>query len=468
MTHPLALVDSTELKGLTRAADRLLVGSPLLAPGSRCHRRRAGSGLEFRDFRDFAPGDDPRNIDWRASARSSVAQIRRHYDDRAADWVLCLDRSASMTVGARRKWHLALQLAAAFAYLLLDLDHRVGLVVFSDQVDDMRRPGRGRSAYAQLLRRLYAAEPGSLLSIPRTPALSPKDGTAPPTNPALTAEENEAFAQLRTYFRTQHAELPSLPDLALKIGKAIDDPNNANEDIARLIQLDPSLSARLISVVNSAAFGGFNRITSINQASARLGRNKVRSLVYSCLLKSIFKISSTPLKRHMEALWQHSVHVAALAFVLGRETPGIDAEQALLAGLIHDIGSVAVIGGINRFPVLARRQEVIDYAIASLRIEVGVHTLRHWRLGDEFGDVITDAENWQRVGSAIPDNTDVVILSQLHALIGSAGQGRLPRIDEVPAFHKLARGQLTPRHSLSILDEADADVREVRALIGGS
>jgi HD-like signal output (HDOD) protein len=118
--------------------------------------------------------------------------------------------------------------------------------------------------------------------------------------------------------------------------------------------------------------------------------------------------------------------------------------------------------------VLARRQEVIDYAIASLRIEVGVHTLRHWRLGDEFGDVITDAENWQRVGSAIPDNTDVVILSQLHALIGSAGQGRLPRIDEVPAFHKLARGQLTPRHSLSILDEADADVREVRALIGGS
>jgi len=315
---------------------------------------------------------------------------------------------------------------------------------------------------------LYAAEPGSLLSIPRTPTLSPNDGTAPPPNPALTAEENEAFAQLRTYFRTQHAELPSLPDLALKIGKAIDDPNNANEDIARLIQLDPSLSARLISVVNSAAFGGFNRITSINQASARLGRNKVRSLVYSCLLKSIFNTSSTPLKRHMEALWQHSVHVAALAFVLGRETPGIDAEQALLAGLIHDIGSVAVIGGINRFPVLARRQEVIDYAIASLRIEVGVHILRHWRLGDEFGDVITDAENWQRVGSAIPDNTDVVILSQLHALIGSAGQGRLPRIDEVPAFHKLARGQLTPRHSLSILDEADADVREVRALIGGS
>lgn len=159
MSHPLAQIEAAELQGLTRVADRMLAGSPLLAPGSRCHRRRAGSGLEFRDFRDLAPGDDPRNVDWRASARSSIPQVRRHYEDRAADWILCLDRSASMTVGGGRKWHLALQLAAAFAYLLLDLEHRVGLVVFSGQVDDMRRPGRGRSAYALLLRRLYALEP---------------------------------------------------------------------------------------------------------------------------------------------------------------------------------------------------------------------------------------------------------------------------------------------------------------------
>ena len=67
----------------------------------------------------------------------------------------------------------------------------------------------------------------------------------------------------------------------------------------------------------------------------------------------------------METLWQHSAYVAALSFVLGRETPGIDPEQALLAGLIHDIGSVAAIGGVNRFPVLAKREEVLDYTIAS-------------------------------------------------------------------------------------------------------
>ena len=313
---------------------------------------------------------------------------------------------------------------------------------------------------------LYAPEPCNFLTVPKS--ADPTHGNVAdqtPDRPLLTVAEAEALKKLREYFRTQHCELPSLPDLALKIGKAIDNPDNANEDIARLIQLDPALTARIISVVNSAAFGGLSKIKSIQQATARLGRNKVRSLVYSCLLKSIFKINSNTLKKHMEALWQHSAYVAALSFVLGRETPGIDPEQALLAGLIHDIGAVAAIGGINRFPVLAEREEILDYTIASLRIEMGVLTLKQWGLEDELEDVVNNAEHWYRTGSAIPENPDVVILAQLHAMIGSRQQADLPRIDTVPAYHKLAHGELTPHHSLAILEEAEAEVREVRALI---
>lgn len=316
---------------------------------------------------------------------------------------------------------------------------------------------------------LYAAEPCVFHCIPTSIGAAAERPPRPAhASPELSPAEAQAIEALRRHFRTGQSELPSLPDLALKIGKAIDDPNNANEDIARLIQLDPSLTARLISVVNSAAFGGFNKITSINQATARLGRNKVRSLVYSCLLKGVFRIQSTVLKRRMEALWQHAVHVAALSFVLGRETAGIDSEQALLAGLVHDIGSVAVLGGINRFPVLAQREPVLDHVIEELRIDVGLQTLRQWGLLEAFGDVVRDARHWARVGCAIPQNADVVILAQLHALVGSPRQTKLPRIDAVPAFAKLASGELTPRHSLALLEAADADVREVRSLIGAA
>jgi HD-like signal output (HDOD) protein len=313
---------------------------------------------------------------------------------------------------------------------------------------------------------LYASETSRFLIVPESVATAPLDHHDHHLQrPRLFPDEADAIEQLRAYFRGDHCELPSLPDLALKIGKAIDDTKNDNEDIARLIQLDPALTARIISVVNSAAFGGVQKITSTQQATARLGRRKVRSLVYSCLLKSIFKVNSPGLKQRMEDLWQHSAYVAALSFVLGRQTPGIDPEQALLAGLVHDIGAVAVIGGINRYPVLARRPEVMNYAIDSMRLEAGSLTLREWDLEDTFREVVCNAANWQRIGSAIPDNVDVVLLARLHALIGSTEQSQLPRIDQIPAFAKLARGELTPRHSLLMLEEAEADVREVRSLI---
>lgn len=310
---------------------------------------------------------------------------------------------------------------------------------------------------------LYAAEPSVLL---RLPLLSDRQPAArAPAPPALTNAETTALRQLAAHFRSHQCELPSLPDLALKIGRAIDDPGNRNEDIAELIQLDPALTARVLSVVNSAAYGSFKKVANIKKATTRLGRRKVRTLVYSCLIKSVFKVNSATLKRRMEHLWQHAVHVGALSFVLGRDTPGIDAEQALLAGLIHDIGSIAVIGAVGRFGVLAQRPEVLDYTIASLRVEVGVRTLRQWGLHTDFEAVIRDVGNWHRVGSAIPETIDVVNIALLHAWIGRPDRGTVPAIDAVPAFSKLARGALTPRRSLAILEEAEDDVQALRALL---
>jgi HD-like signal output (HDOD) protein len=316
---------------------------------------------------------------------------------------------------------------------------------------------------------LYAPGTCSFLSVPLSVPLGPgcshSEGL---TRPQVTAEEAEALEGLRKHFRKGKFEVPSLPDLALKIGRAIDDQKNDNDDIARLIQLDPTLTARILSVVNSAAFGGISRISSIHQATARLGRDKVRNLAYSCVLKSLFNINTNALKHRMEDLWQHSANVAALSFVLGRDTPGIDPDQALLAGLVHDIGAVAIIGSIAKFPVLAQRDEVFQYAVDSLRIEAGLLTLKQWGLQDEFEDTVKNAENWFRTGSAIPEYPDVVILAQLHAYIGHARDKHLPRVDMIPAFAKLAHGELSPHKSLAILEEAEADVAEIRALISGA
>jgi len=311
---------------------------------------------------------------------------------------------------------------------------------------------------------IFVTEPCILLQLPDSELRDPAR-TEPVADTILNDIEAEALSKLRVQLAEQTQDLPSLPDLALKISQAIDSKETSNDDIARLIQIDPALTARLLSVVNSSAFGGVSKITSVQQAVSRLGRNKVRSLVYSCLLKSIFKIQSPVLKKTMESLWQHSAHVAALSFVIGRQTPGIDPEQAMLAGLVHDIGAIAAIDGISRYSKLAEREASLQHVIDQLRIELGIKTLRHWGLLDELGLVIRHAEDWLRVGSAIPDNADIVVLAQMHSLIGKPRHATLPRINEIPAFDKLTNAEMTPRQSLKLLEEAAGEVQEVHALI---
>jgi HD-like signal output (HDOD) protein len=312
---------------------------------------------------------------------------------------------------------------------------------------------------------LFAAEPSRLLGVPLNPPATPAN--APEAiSPVLSADERTALDGLRRHFNSAGGELPSLPDLAVKISRAIDDASNNDRDIARIIQLDPALTTRLLAIVNSPAFGGYRKISTINQAATRLGRARVRSLVYSCLIRSIFKTNARELQRRMQEIWQRSVSVAALSFVLGRQTPGIDAEHAMLAGLVHDIGTVAVIGSLSRFPLLCRRAELLDFAIRQLRIEAGIRAVKQWDLLSDLDSVVRSAGNWQRIGTAVPETVDIVNLAMLHAAVGTPRATRLPPIDSIPAFDKLQHGRLSPQQSLHLLEEAESDVREVRRLLG--
>lgn len=157
--HPLASLDEAELASLARVAERLLSGRRLLAAGQRPDRLRAGSGIEFLDRRDYSPGDNIRDVDWRASARSRQPLVRRYSDEVSCDWSVLVDCSSSMALTDSAKWPLAVQCAAAMSYLLLHLGHRVSILVFSDRVEHMLAPGRGYSHYAAILRGLSAITP---------------------------------------------------------------------------------------------------------------------------------------------------------------------------------------------------------------------------------------------------------------------------------------------------------------------
>jgi hypothetical protein len=83
----------------------------------------------------------------------------------------------------------------------------------------------------------------------------------------------------------------------------------------------------------------------------------------------------------------------------------------------------------------------------------------------EFVTAAREAEHWMRDHQPQPDYADILVMSQLHAFVATPVGKTLPRLDEVPAFGKLALGRLSPQLSLAVLDEAHQEIEEVRGLL---
>jgi HD-like signal output (HDOD) protein len=260
-------------------------------------------------------------------------------------------------------------------------------------------------------------------------------------------------------------ELPSMPDITLRIAKVINDTNTDSEDIAHVVQADPTVAARIISVVNSAAYRGKQPIDNLPDAVTRLGRSVTHNLVISFALGKLFSSDSKLLQQRMVDLWKHLSYVAPICYELAQVTPGLESDQALLCGLLHDIGALAILGAATNKPELAENPKQLDLVIDHLKAEVGAMVLRKWEFPEYFVQAALHAEDWMENISDGPDYVDLVVIAQLHAYIGTPKMHTLPRLDLVPAFHKLALGRLTPRHSIGIIDNAKDQIRELRELL---
>ncbi len=265
--------------------------------------------------------------------------------------------------------------------------------------------------------------------------------------------------------RNDTLELPSMPDITLRMARVIHNPNTDSEEIAHVVQADPTVAARIISVVNSAAYRGKHVIDNLPEAVTRLGRSVTHNLVISFALGKLFNSRSKVLQKRMFELWNHVSYVAPICHELARVTPGLENDQALLCGLLHDIGALAILGAASNKPELADSPERLDPIIDHLKAEVGAMVLRKWDFPDYFVKAALHAEDWMEDISDRPDYVDLVVVAQLHAYVGTPRMRTLPRLDLVPAFHKLALGKLTPRHSIGILDNAKEQVRELHELL---
>jgi len=120
-----------------------------------------GQGLEFNQVREYTPEDDVRSIDWNVTARLNAPFVKTFLEERELHMVLAVDYSASLQYGTgpQSPRETAFRLASALSLAATRQQDRVGLMVFTDQVEFFRPPQRGRGAALRILRDLVAYKP---------------------------------------------------------------------------------------------------------------------------------------------------------------------------------------------------------------------------------------------------------------------------------------------------------------------
>jgi Mg-chelatase subunit ChlD len=120
-----------------------------------------GQGMEFDEVREYAPGDDVRHIDWNVTARTQVPHVKKFREERELTVFLVVDMSASGDFGtrARFKRELAAEIAAALAYVAIQNNDKVGVILFTDKIEKYIVPQKGRNHVLRVIRDVLAFEP---------------------------------------------------------------------------------------------------------------------------------------------------------------------------------------------------------------------------------------------------------------------------------------------------------------------
>lgn len=282
--------------------------------------------------------------------------------------------------------------------------------------------------------------------------------------------DSEAHNLLMEFYaglRSNKLALPSVPDVAWKVRRATEREDSTADRIASVISVDPSISAKLVRACNSPLYRGFSDVRTVRESVVRLGTRTTRQLVTVFSMREVFKTQRTELQRAMERLWKHAREVAALCWVLADAATSLDPEEALLAGLLHDLGAIPVIVHAEHHVDIFADRQLLDRVVDELKPDIGAALLERWEFPQSFIIAARHAEDWgYQPPQDEPQLVDVVILAQLHAMIRDRqGNNSLPRFESVPAYSRLGELELSASRSLDILNQAQERIDEVQKLL---
>jgi HD-like signal output (HDOD) protein len=211
--------------------------------------------------------------------------------------------------------------------------------------------------------------------------------------------------------------LPTLPEVAIRVRETAEDDNASISDVARIIETDAALSARIVQVGNSALYRGINPAETVQAAAMRMGLNTVRSLATSLVMKQLFQATHPVVDHYLRRAWKQSTDIAAFSAVIAKSSTTLESDSALLAGLTHSIGLSPILVKAEADPALLSNAQQLEKLLYDLYPVVGSRILKMWGFSDALIRVPAEHLNVDRNGdNGKADYVDVVQVALLQTL----------------------------------------------------
>jgi len=204
--------------------------------------------------------------------------------------------------------------------------------------------------------------------------------------------------------------LPSFPDIAARVQHVLEDTRAAPAQVAQVVGSDAALAARVLRLANSAFLNPSARqITDLQQAVTRLGHQLVRCTAVSFALQQMkLGAGEAELRPQLKELWRKGTLVASIAYVLARETQAATPDEALVTGLMHNIGRLYITVNAPR-AATAANHEAWAAVVNDWHPKIASSILKHWKFPPAIIAAVEDQNAWDREVYGDEGLTDVLI-----------------------------------------------------------
>ena len=261
-------------------------------------------------------------------------------------------------------------------------------------------------------------------------------------------------------------ELPSFPDVAVRVRRALADETSTVDQVVRIVGSEPALAARLLKLSNSAMLNRSGKqVTDLRTAVNRMGHNMVRSAAISFAMAQIRSASKLKgLERFLEDLWESSTHVAALSFVLATRLTRLNPDEAMLAGLLHGIGKLYIVTRAEKHPVLFMQPAEMNDMICDWHAAIGKAILENWEFAESMSEAISAQDDLSRESDEAPNLSDVIAAAILMASFASDPAALELAMQNSPVIDRL---RLNAAKASIIMGESAAEIASLRSALKG-